>query len=152
VGDQGVRVEGGGRGHLRRPTVNGKARVKRPDLPSPSAYGRLVLGALALAVAIAPPSGCGRDGRPPLFPATGRVLADGQPARGVEVRLHPFNRSRDFDAERPFATTGEDGSFRLGTREKEDGAPEGRYRVTLFWSDRPPGADPGDDLLGGRYT
>lgn len=96
--------------------------------------------------------GCGDDGRLPLFPATGRVLVGGQPAAGVEVRLYPVDRLGDMDALRPFATTGEDGGFQLGTYEEADGAPAGRYKATLFWPDRPPGPSPPDDRLGGQYT
>lgn len=103
-----------------------------------------ILAALAL-------GGCGGDGRVPLFPATGRVLVDGQPAKGVQVRLRPFDRPGDIDALQPFATTGEDGTFRLGTYQDGDGAPAGRYKATLFWPDRPPGTSPPTDLLGGRY-
>jgi hypothetical protein len=111
---------------------------------------RIVAAAMASMLLIL--AGCGDGGRLPLYPATGTVLVDGRPARGVEVRLHPVDRVGDLDAPRPFASSGEDGGFRLGTYLKGDGAPAGRYKVTLFWSDRPPRSDPGDDLLGGRYA
>ncbi|RUL82960.1 hypothetical protein [Tautonia sociabilis] len=96
-------------------------------------------------------AGCGGEDRVPLFPATGRVLVDDRPAAGVQVRLHPTDRPDDLDALVPFAVTGEDGGFGLGTFEDGDGAPAGRYRATLYWPDRPPGPSPPTDRLGGRY-
>lgn len=108
--------------------------------------------ALLAALAFAGAAGCGDDGKIPLHPASGRVIADGEPARGVRVRLHPADRLEDIDAPRPFATTGEDGVFHLGTFEGADGAPAGRYKVTFFWPDPPEGSDRPDDLLGGQYS
>jgi hypothetical protein len=98
-------------------------------------------------------SGCGGgEDRLPLFPASGVVLADGKPADGVEVRLVPADAIDDRDALRPFATTGADGAFALGTYEKGDGAPAGRYKVTLFQPDQPPGPGHPNDLLGGQFA
>jgi hypothetical protein len=96
--------------------------------------------------------GCGDDGRVPLYSAGGSVLVDGRPAQGVEVRLHPLGRFGDLDALRPFATTDAQGQFRLGTYVKDDGAPEGQYRATLYWPDRPPGPSASNDQLGGAYS
>ena len=67
--------------------------------------------------------------------------------------LYPAERIGDLDALKPIGVTGEDGVFRLGTYEKADGAPAGRYRVTLFLPDEPPnGSNSPEDLLGGRYV
>ena len=96
--------------------------------------------------------GCGGDGRVPLFPANGSVQVDGKPAAGVVVRLVPADALDDRDALQPFATTGDDGTFALGTYDKGDGAPAGRYKVTLFQPDRPPGPSHPNDLLGGQYA
>lgn len=96
--------------------------------------------------------GCGPGDRLPLYSSAGSVVVDGQPAQGVEVRLHPANRFGDPDALRPFATTETDGSFDLGTYEAGDGAPAGSYRATLFWPDRPPGPDHPNDRLEGAYA
>jgi hypothetical protein len=96
--------------------------------------------------------GCGGDSRVPLFPATGSVLVDGKPAGGVVVRLFPADSVGDRDALQPFATTEENGGFSLGTYDKGDGAPAGRYKVTLFQPDRPPGPAHPNDLLGGQYA
>ena len=109
------------------------------------------LASLVLTVTLA--IGCG--GEPPQvprFPASGTVLLDGRPAKGVQVMLYPAERLGDLDALKPIGVTGEDGVFRLGTYEKADGAPAGRYKVTLFLPDEPPnGSNSPDDLLGGRY-
>lgn len=98
--------------------------------------------------------GCGESGPPrvALRPTSGKVTIEGQPAVGVEVRLRPADAPGSLDALVPFATTGDDGSFKLGTYEEGDGAPEGRYKMTLFWPDRPPGPQPGEDQLGGTYA
>ena len=98
--------------------------------------------------------GCGDAGPPraALHPASGKVTVDGRPAPGVEVRLRPTDDPNSLDALVPFATTGEDGGFKLGTYEKGDGAPEGRYKLTLFWPDRPPGPSHAEDQLGGTYA
>jgi hypothetical protein len=88
----------------------------------------------------------------PLYPASGLIRVDGQPTAGVEIRLHPPDSAGNLDATRPFATSDEGGRFTIGTFEKEDGAPEGTYKVTLFWPDHPPGPSPAADLLAGRYS
>lgn len=94
--------------------------------------------------------GCVGEERLPLSPVSGRVLVDGQPAAGVQVRLVPADRPDDPDALRPFAATGDDGSFRLGTYAMEDGAPAGRFKAIIIW----PLPLPRDssDQLGGRYS
>lgn len=97
-------------------------------------------------------TGCASEDRVSRYPATGSVFVDGKPAEGVRVKLHPEGQHGDLDALRPQATTNADGSFALGTYEDSDGAPAGRYIVTLFWPDVPPGPTPPDDRLEGRYA
>ena len=98
--------------------------------------------------------GCGGSdpSRVPLLPTSGKVIVDGQPAAGVQVRFRPAADPNALDALVPFGNTDENGVYVLGTYEPGDGAPAGRYKVTLFWPDRPPGPQPGDDQLGGVYT
>ncbi|WP_165068039.1 hypothetical protein [Paludisphaera rhizosphaerae] len=112
---------------------------------------RRMFAVLTSAVALI---GCGESGTPrvALQPTSGKVTVDGQPTAGVEVRFRPADAPGSLDALVPFATTGDDGGFKLGTYEKGDGAPEGRYKVTLFWPDRPPGPQPAEDQLGGTYA
>jgi hypothetical protein len=107
------------------------------------------LRALFLTMAVLA-TGCGDDNRLPLSPASGRVLVDGQRAAGIQVRLVPADRLDDPDALRPFAVTGDDGSFRLGTYTMEDGAPAGRYKAIIIWPMPPP--HDSSDRLGGRYN
>lgn len=112
--------------------------------------GRLGIGAVIAAVL----PGCGESGPPraSLHPASGKVIVDGEPAAGVQVRFRPADDPNSLDALVPFGKTDEGGVYTLGTYEAGDGAPVGRYKVTLFWPDRPPGPQPADDLLGGVYT
>jgi hypothetical protein len=92
------------------------------------------------------------EGRKPVFPVRGKVLVGGQPAPGALVVFHPVGVS--FDAERPFAHVGPDGTFDLTTYQGKDGAPEGEYAVTLQWyvsTDRnAPG--PWPNVLPTRYA
>lgn len=104
----------------------------------------LALGALPIG-ACSSTSGPTADS--PSHPVEGRVTVDGRPAAGVEVRLHPLNRSNDESAPRPQGTTDKDGRFRLGTGAGRDGAPSGQYLVTLAW----PGPG-GADRLKGTYA
>ncbi|HUY87864.1 MAG TPA: carboxypeptidase regulatory-like domain-containing protein [Pirellulales bacterium] len=94
--------------------------------------------------------------RLPVFPVRGKVLVEGQPAAGARVGFYPLD---DPFAPKPQAQVGADGSFRLSTYETGDGAPAGRYGVTIAW----PGPNPrsngegdeeieGPDRLRGRYS
>lgn len=109
---------------------------------------------LALVAVLALVAGCGEaEDRATRFPASGTVLVDGQPAAGVQILLHPADRLGDLDALKPTAVTGADGAFQVGTYETGDGAPPGRYKVTLYWPDVPPnGSNSPVDLLGERFA
>ncbi|MBX6312451.1 MAG: hypothetical protein IRY99_05955 [Isosphaeraceae bacterium] len=111
---------------------------------------KLVFGLAALVI-----GSCGRDdGRLPVYPVEGQVLHRGQPAEGALIVFHPLDNP-DPEASRPNGRVVADGSFRLGTYEAEDGAPAGRYAVTVFWPGAPSGPDADPDLqpdrLRGRY-
>ena len=77
--------------------------------------------------------GCGRSSETAVYPVSGKVVVDGKPAPGVQVAFRPLNKPADLDVN-PTATTGKDGSFKLTTRAKDDGAPAGDYKVTLTWT------------------
>ncbi len=99
-------------------------------------------------------AGCGRSptaDRPPLYPAQGKVLFNGQPAAGLRVSLHRVDKQA---GPMPTAVTGADGAFQLGTYAPGDGAPEGDYLVTATWlkSSNPDGDAPEIDRLRGRYV
>ena len=95
---------------------------------------------------------CAEDGRPKRFPATGKVLVDGKGAAGIKISLHPSDRPRDLDALHPTGVTDDQGTYRLGSYEQDDGAPAGTYKATLFWPDAPPGPGRPGDLFNGKYS
>src|ERR1051326_6275998 len=69
-----------------------------------------------------------------LSPVRGKVLYNGQPAVGAEVRLHPVTASEKSKFY-PVAKVEADGSFALTTFENKDGAPPGEYLVTVRWDE-----------------
>lgn len=112
---------------------------------------------LGLAVLLA---GCGGGpARPAAVPAKGKVSLKGQPVGGALVVFHPKAPGRE-QAEKPFATTKDDGTFALTVYEEGDGAPEGDYGVTVVWNKAAKAAKMslggegggGTDQLGGRYA
>jgi len=86
-------------------------------------------------------SGCSKGGSPiEVQPVVGKVLYRNQPAAGVQVMLHADSPAAGADGKpaaalNPNGLTGADGTFRLTTYVKDDGAPPGDYRVTLHWPD-----------------
>lgn len=90
----------------------------------------------------------------PVFPVTGRVVHQGQPAEGALVSLHPLD-SKLPAALQPSGKVQADGAFSLTTYETGDGAPAGKYAATIFWPAPPQSPieapDSGPDRLAGRY-
>jgi hypothetical protein len=113
-----------------------------------------ILKVATLAVMLAMLAGCGGkdDGRPQLYPATGKVIVDGAGAKGIRIRLHPVGAQAPAAELSPTAFTDENGDFRIGTFDSNDGAPEGTYKLTLFWPDPPEGESRPVDLFGGKYA
>jgi hypothetical protein len=106
---------------------------------------RAVRALFVAAVAASLPA-CGGDGNLPCYPVSGKVTLDGKPLAGVTVVLHPVDKARFKRDERPFARTEADGSFKLTTYEKQDGAPDGEYKVAIaFEAGGPAGDDDGSD-------
>jgi hypothetical protein len=68
--------------------------------------------------------------RPPLHPASGRVLFEGKPLPGAAVVLDPVG-AKELTFPRPHGTARDDGSFVLGTFAADDGAPAGEYQVMV---------------------
>jgi hypothetical protein len=94
--------------------------------------------------------------RQPVFPVSGKVLYQGRPAAGAMVGFVPLD---DPFALKPHGKTAADGAFQLSTYELNDGAPSGRYGVTIAWPGPNPRSNgegdeeiPGADRLGGRYA
>ena len=75
-------------------------------------------------------AGCSRSG-PALYPVRGKVLFEGQPARGATLVLHPLGNS-GANAIKPRAFVDRDGGFEVFTYAAGDGAPAGEYAVTVL--------------------
>jgi hypothetical protein len=118
--------------------------------------GRNLLGLLL--VAIVSSSGCGPDeGRVRVYPVSGTVLVNDQPAEGARVVFYsttPADSGQKLPT--PSGMTDSSGEFRLDSYEVEDGAPAGDYQVTVVWPEPPPPNATGiydqKDRLRGRYA
>jgi hypothetical protein len=75
-------------------------------------------------------TGQGRSERRAVYPLTGTLVFQGEPAVGAAIVLHPQDPSLSA---RPRATVDPDGSFAVTTYEPGDGAPTGKYKVTIEW-------------------
>jgi hypothetical protein len=102
----------------------------------------LLRGALAGVLLL----GASCSGRKTVYPVSGKVLFEGRPAAGAVVQFHPQDRA-DTGAVVPLGEVGPDGTFRLTTYAHEDGAPAGRYTVTVSWGVPSKGGDGFDRLL-----
>jgi hypothetical protein len=92
-----------------------------------------LLAATAIALALIATVGCGRQPRLlPVFPVEGKVVYQGKAPDGAHVVLHPVGPDA-LTRPRPSAVVERDGSFRVKTYRTDDGAPAGRYKVTLQW-------------------
>jgi hypothetical protein len=96
----------------------------------------------------------------PFYPVHGHVFANGKPAAGVTIILHPLDNS-DPQPVQPSAIVEADGSFVLRSylvqqRLLKEGAPAGQYLVTCIWY--PPdlekylGTEILPDKLNGKYA
>ncbi len=97
---------------------------------------------------------CARSDRKSVFPVQGKVLYRGTPAAGARVIFH-LQDVDDPQAPRPSAEVQPDGSFRLSTYLSHDGAPPGRYTITISWPSATRKVDTenaGPDQLQGRYS
>ena len=128
------------------------------DVPSKPAWQRNLL-ILAVGACLASTSGCGGDGRETVYPTTGKVIVNGQPAAGAQVVLFPVDEIlRASDHPLPTGVTDENGVFTLGSYAVGDGAPAGEYLVTIVWSvevisdPNNPETPPAVDRLQDRYA
>jgi hypothetical protein len=91
----------------------------------------------------------------------GKVLYEGQPAKGAMVVFYPKGND-SLSVVPPTAITGEDGTFTLSSG-KDAGAAAGEYVVTITWPEGRPAAKdtpkismepqpPPPDRLKGRYA
>ncbi len=113
-----------------------------------------LLIACALAVGILAGSGCGSSNG--VYPVSGKVLYNGQPATGAVVYFHRKVEGDRFHEHTPQGIVGEDGTFTLSSP-AGNGALPGEYAVLIEWKEgagklrgRGPGlASP--DRFHGRY-
>jgi hypothetical protein len=97
--------------------------------PSLSFRGLAVLFALMLL------DGCGRKRGPepkPTHPVSGRVMMNGRPVANALIIFHPLDAdAADSSAVRAYGRTDAAGNFFLATYKAGDGAPVGRYAMTV---------------------
>ncbi len=86
----------------------------------------LVAGGLAVGLA-----SCGQfETRKPTYSVSGRVLDGSKPLAHATVVFHPLDEA-DATTPRPRGKTDETGTFKLTTYDADDGAPAGKYQVTV---------------------
>jgi hypothetical protein len=80
-------------------------------------------------------AGCSSDdGRVEVLPISGMVTSNGKPAEGVILQLVPAEGSIAKAAGLfPGGVSDSNGVYRLTTYKPGDGAPEGEYKVRLYW-------------------
>jgi hypothetical protein len=78
-------------------------------------------------------AGCGGEQHPPVFPVRGVLVFDGKPAPQAVVVFTPLGAKPDEPTISPRGVVREDGSFEMSTYKAGDGAPVGRYKVSVFW-------------------
>jgi hypothetical protein len=108
--------------------------------------------------------GCGQPTRETatVFPVEGRFTVNGKPAGGALVSFIPLAAPAEGRRAIPSQARADDsGAFKLTTFHTADGAPEGDYKVTIYWSAPGPAAATsandddavlGPDQLRGRFA
>jgi hypothetical protein len=102
-------------------------------------HARRSLASLRIMIAgtaLAGLAGCGRqESSIPVYPVSGTVKFQGEPASGAFLVFHPRSPGGNPDETiRPSAQVKTDGSFRLTSFDEGDGAPAGNYAVTIQWN------------------
>ena len=101
--------------------------------------------------------GCEDSSQMKVYPANGTVLFKGEPAAGAQLAFYGLDDPlRAPDAPFPQAVVQADGSYQVSSYAVADGAPAGRYKVTIVWRKSatadPEIRDDSPDLLRGRYA
>jgi hypothetical protein len=94
---------------------------------------------------------CSKDNRPPLVPVQGQVFLEDRPAHKAVVWFHPVEQV-ELGCPHPRGVVDQQGEFVVGTYKIGDGAPAGRYRISVYW--RTPaksGDEAGETLIPYRY-
>ncbi|MFO1020524.1 MAG: hypothetical protein U0903_07495 [Planctomycetales bacterium] len=118
--------------------------------PSVRHYTFFRLIALLLLLSVIP--GCRKSEGPPTYPAEGELRIGGKPAFKAQVTFHPVD-GQDFDKRgaRPNGIVDANGKFKLTTYKPGDGAPEGKYCITIYWAENPDSIEPSPDRLREKY-
>ena len=117
--------------------------------PTPKFLALSIVGVLVLGLA-----SCRRGGDHPVYPVSGKVFYKGKPAEWAQVTFVALD-DNDAKNRKPGGQVGADGAFRLSTYASYDGAPPGRYAVTIVYpspAKKIDGENAGPDLLQGRYA
>lgn len=85
--------------------------------------------------------------RRPTQPVKGRVFFEGKPTPNAHVAFYTVNEKTKKATRTADGLVEEDGTFTLTTYQAFDGAPVGKYTVTISWH-RPPLDSPGEPELG----
>jgi hypothetical protein len=83
------------------------------------------------------------------FPVAGEVSVDGQPATGAQVRLYRLHDEPELARAVAWGTVKDDGRFSLKTLGWAEGAPVGKYAVTVAYE---PPVIHGEDFLPGEHV
>ena len=78
-------------------------------------------------------AGCGNP--PGLYPVSGTVLHNGEPAAGAVVYFHREGTSATASPAIPFGIVQDDGRFNLTCDNQGNGCPPGKYAVLVEWRD-----------------
>ena len=104
--------------------------------------------------------GCAKanSGRIPVYPTSGKLTLKGQPVEGAEVAFYSSTPELTGPGTvPPVGVTDASGVFHLRSYDPDDGAPAGKFNVTIIWPEAT--ASGGDsemqqrkDRLQGRYA
>jgi hypothetical protein len=103
---------------------------------------------LALAASI----GCGKSDGPRVttHPASGKISINGEAPVGATISFHSPQAADPKSA--PKAIVEKDGTFKVTTYQKSDGAPPGDYTATVAWYKITPEGVRGDDVVPKQYS
>ena len=87
---------------------------------------------------------CGKDGELKTYPVSGQVLYNGESLKGIDVAFHATDPKKAVSYP-PHATTDAEGKFTLMSYRKDDGCPDGEFRVALAFAVEVVGGDDGGD-------
>jgi hypothetical protein len=86
-----------------------------------------------------------------VYPVEGTVIWKQKPLVGARLEFHPLGWTLRAFTHAPVAVTGKDGRFHVSTYGGDDGAPVGKYTITIVCNDGLPGMSR-PNILPARYT